>query len=74
MQKVDKSMQLRTQSRPPSAMGFDEEIEDSPGLAREFVKLYHHRIPFRRWREIKKLSVRGAAIGFLGISYRAGGV
>ncbi|MBC3475624.1 hypothetical protein [Pseudomonas taiwanensis] len=43
-----------------------------PGLAKEPVVDCHHRIPFRRWRGIlQKLSVRGAAIGFLGISQRA---
>lgn len=36
------------QSGPAAAMGFDEEIGDHiPGLVREFVAPYHHRIPFR---------------------------
>ncbi len=38
----------RREARPPSTMGFDEEIADHiPSLIRDFITLCHHKIPYR---------------------------
>lgn len=49
-------------------MGFDEKIGDHiPGLVREFLTLCHHRIPFRKWRALYKISAPEARrLGFSG--------